>query len=239
MTGVLVLVTGPPASGKTTLAVPLAATLGLPLIGKDLIKEALFDALGTGDRAWSRRLGRTSYEVLYAVAGALPAAVLDANLGPEAIPRLHALDAHLIEVFCRCPAAEVERRFASRAPHPPPRPRRPPPRPRDQGDPHPRDRPAAPWPGPGGRHQPPGRHPQGRGLGPGPPPPTGSAATRLGRGPTQGGLHRPGSGRSPPRREAGPNAIPRAPGCPQPPSWAVRTPEGGSLRGQDPGEGPV
>jgi predicted kinase len=116
MTGVLVLVTGAPASGKTTLAGPLAATLGLPLLGKDLIKEALFDALGTGDRAWSRRLGKASYEVLYAVAGALPAAVLDANLGPEAAPRLRAIDAQLVEVFCRCPADEVERRFASRAP---------------------------------------------------------------------------------------------------------------------------
>ena len=45
MTAVLVLVTGPPASGKTTLARPLAAALGRPLIGKDLINEALFDAL--------------------------------------------------------------------------------------------------------------------------------------------------------------------------------------------------
>ena len=113
----LVLVTGPPAAGKTTLARPLAGALGLPLIGKDLIKEALFDALGTGDRAWSRRLGVASYEVLYAVAGALTAGVLDANFGPEAVPRLRALDAHLIEVCCRCPAAEVERRFTARAPH--------------------------------------------------------------------------------------------------------------------------
>jgi predicted kinase len=53
----MVLVTGPPASGKTTLARPLASHLGLPLLGKDTIKEALFDALGVGDRAWSRRLG--------------------------------------------------------------------------------------------------------------------------------------------------------------------------------------
>ena len=112
----MVLVTGPPAAGKSTLAGPLAAAIGLPLIAKDLIKEALFDALGTGDRARSRRLGAASFEVLYAVASALPAVVLDANLGPEAGPRLRAPDADLVEVFCRCPPEEVERRFAARAP---------------------------------------------------------------------------------------------------------------------------
>ncbi len=52
----LVLVTGAPGSGKTTLAMPLARHLGLPLITKDTIKEALFDTLGTGDHTWSQRL---------------------------------------------------------------------------------------------------------------------------------------------------------------------------------------
>ena len=109
-------IVGLPGAGKTTLARPLAAHLDRPLLAKDTIKEALFDALGTGDRAWSRRLGAASFEVLYAVAGALPAVVLDANLGPEAGPRLRAPDADLVEVFCRCPPEEVERRFAARAP---------------------------------------------------------------------------------------------------------------------------
>lgn len=35
----VVLVPGPPGSGKTTLAGPLADLLGFPLIGKDWIKE--------------------------------------------------------------------------------------------------------------------------------------------------------------------------------------------------------
>jgi ribosomal-protein-alanine N-acetyltransferase len=44
----IVVVAGSPGSGKTTLAKGIAVELGIPLISKDTIKEALFDALGTG-----------------------------------------------------------------------------------------------------------------------------------------------------------------------------------------------
>jgi predicted kinase len=112
----LVLVTGPPGSGKSTLARPLARRLGLPLLGKDTVKEALFDSLGVGDRDWSRRLGGASYAVLLALARELPAAVLDANFYPGHGAALLRVRERPIEIFCRCPAAEVERRFSVRAP---------------------------------------------------------------------------------------------------------------------------
>src|SRR6185437_1283503 len=55
----LVYVSGAPGSGKTSLAVPLAAALGYALLTKDRIKETMHDAFGAPepDRAWSRRLG--------------------------------------------------------------------------------------------------------------------------------------------------------------------------------------
>ena len=63
----LVVVTGPPAAGKTTVARGIAQRLRLPLVEKDTIKEALFDTLGTGDLAWSRRLGEATYGVIWAL----------------------------------------------------------------------------------------------------------------------------------------------------------------------------
>jgi predicted kinase len=74
------VVTGLPATGKTTLARRLAVRYGLPLLAKDSIKEPLLDALPPPDAAASRRLSDASFAVLFALAADLALAGLDAAL---------------------------------------------------------------------------------------------------------------------------------------------------------------
>lgn len=119
----MVVVTGPPAAGKTTIARELAARLRLPLIAKDTIKEALFDALGSGDLAWSQRLGEATYLAMLAIAEESVAAagsglVLEANFIRGGESRLAALPACLVQVHCSAPLEVLVERYASRERHP-------------------------------------------------------------------------------------------------------------------------
>lgn len=83
----LIVVTGAPGSGKSTVAQPLAARLQLPLIAKDDIKEALWDYLGPGDRDRFLEYGRASYPLMLLIARLLlvagKSAVVEANFTPD------------------------------------------------------------------------------------------------------------------------------------------------------------
>ncbi|MGH2806032.1 MAG: AAA family ATPase, partial [Actinomycetota bacterium] len=113
----LIIVAGPPGAGKSTIARPLAAALDVPLLDKDMMKEALFDSLGTGDLEWSRKLSRTAMAVMFSVASSMTAAVLEANFNPDSAPQVLALHPTPAEIFCRCDRAERHRRIQARPRH--------------------------------------------------------------------------------------------------------------------------
>ncbi len=120
MSGRLVIVAGAPATGKTTLAQALGASLGLPVITKDDIKEALAVPFATGDRDWSRQLGVAAYSVLFVVAERILAEghglVLESNfrrgISDKPLQSLAARAATVV-IVCRTPKARD--RYAERA----------------------------------------------------------------------------------------------------------------------------
>lgn len=119
----IVLVSGAPGAGKSTLAAPLAAMLGLPLFTKDTIKETLYDALVPPEdtsRETSKRIGAAAMELIWSLAAAAPAAVLEANFRPGSDyerAKLTALNARIVEVYCRCGDALAIARYAARVRH--------------------------------------------------------------------------------------------------------------------------
>lgn len=87
MKSTLIIITGLPGTGKTSLAKFLSEKLNVPLISKDTIKELIFDSLGWSDRVWSKKVGHATYKILdYLLEEELKAGhslVLESNLKPE------------------------------------------------------------------------------------------------------------------------------------------------------------
>jgi predicted kinase len=114
---VYVAVTGPPASGKSTLARSLADELGLPLLAKDSVKDGLMALRVPANVAESRALGREAVQRLLVEAAAAGEGVLDSVWVDRggAVDRLSALG-EVVEVFCRTDLDTMRRRYGERAP---------------------------------------------------------------------------------------------------------------------------
>jgi predicted kinase len=118
------IITGPPASGKTTLGRRLADRVGLTLLSKDLFKEVLFDELGWSDREWSRRLGSASMALVFRAALVLLEAnqsvALEANFYPEwdtkDLQRLaERSGCRFVQVVCTASAQTLVERYRKRS----------------------------------------------------------------------------------------------------------------------------
>ena len=120
----LIVVSGLPASGKTTFARRLSADLDVPLLAKDDIKELLFEKIPQKDREWSTVQGRAAIAMMYAGARELLCAdstviiesSFDSRYALSDIEELRQLvDAQLIEVHCSLEYAERQRRWSARS----------------------------------------------------------------------------------------------------------------------------
>jgi predicted kinase len=123
---VLIIVTGLPATGKSTLAEALRDQLGLPLFTKDHFKELLHDVLDrryeTLTREESREIGAQAIALLIDIASELLRArvsvVIEANFVPwyapaDLAPLIDLADVR--QVHCTLPDSLVLDRYRKRA----------------------------------------------------------------------------------------------------------------------------
>jgi predicted kinase len=120
----LIIITGRPAAGKSTLANWLAGELKIPVISKDRMREMLFDRLGWGDRAWASLLGRATIDLMFYFAHRQLESgysiIMDNAFHPaSSAPRFLALQAQtraeMIQIVCNADSETLFQRFKDRA----------------------------------------------------------------------------------------------------------------------------
>jgi predicted kinase len=110
----VIVVSGAPGTGKSTVAVALAAELRWPLLSLDTIKESIADVLGLGEEDWSDRVGDAAAEVVFRLCGQFPDAIAEGWWRRERRDRALVEFAAAVEVFCHCNPQIVARRMRDR-----------------------------------------------------------------------------------------------------------------------------
>jgi predicted kinase len=122
----LIVISGPPGAGKTTLGQRIADQLTIPFLSKDMYKEILFDK--APHTAWKSEqhlddLRAASYEMLYATTEKLlkggSSVIIESNFvatydNPKIERLAQTYGAHLFELHCTAPTKIILQRINDR-----------------------------------------------------------------------------------------------------------------------------
>jgi predicted kinase len=120
----IIIVTGRPAAGKSTLAKWLSQELKLPAVSKDSIREELFDRLGWKDRKWAQELSKASVDMMFYFAKATlevgQSIIMDNSFHPpvsnqRVIALKEQYNARSIQIVCDSDRETLFQRLKSRA----------------------------------------------------------------------------------------------------------------------------
>lgn len=123
MAGTLILVNGLPGTGKSTLAKQLSDDLAYPLIGKDMLKEWLYDNMNASMQESAKLLGKSAAQMLYVIMNDFMAAdkslivesAFQARYDRDEISVIVAnRQARCLEIYCTTELEENRRRFTER-----------------------------------------------------------------------------------------------------------------------------
>lgn len=121
-----IVLSGLPASGKTTLGRILADQLGLAFLDKDDYLESLYESRGVGDKLWRSELSREADAAFKTAALKAESAVLVSwwkhplstdDSGTD-IDWLLPYQQDCVEVYCQCDPGLSFERFTKRTRHP-------------------------------------------------------------------------------------------------------------------------
>lgn len=120
----LIIISGLPGTGKTTLAKKIADELGFVMVSMDAIKEVMWDTMGHDfDFEFTDKIGKTAFElVFYFIELSLPkgvSLVIEAHFHPEINnERFNKLKekygANLVQIYCDCETEALRKRFSER-----------------------------------------------------------------------------------------------------------------------------
>ena len=120
-----IVITGIPASGKSTVGLIIARRINLEFLDKDEILESLFETKGIGDAEWRSKLSRESDRLLEERAMNSDGAVivswwrhpLSKSTSGTPVDWLSQLTSNVVEVYCTCDPTVAATRFQQRRRH--------------------------------------------------------------------------------------------------------------------------